>query len=457
MSLFLSEGKVYQTNCNGGSLTFGYGHSGSNYLPGMTGLNHAYQLFIDDASPVVKIGSGSREYCYALTASGNLYTWGENGNGGCGVGNTNPVYIPTLASSNVVEVYDNPTIVAGAGNYFNTPALIVKKTDGYIYGCGNNGYGQLALSDTTNRSTLTQITSAGTNPKFVGNMGNVYGCLFIQKSDNTIWAAGYNGYGQLGWGNTTSTSSLVNVTANWNNSDNTMIIKDMTGGWGFHDSATSSYCTTVMLLDNGTASLVKTCGNGTYGSLGNGSTAQISVPATIGSIGRVSKIRSNNNGLLTVYALNTSNQLYAWGYNGNGQVGDGTSVNKSSPVLVASNVSDMWSTHPHYTYQYYSQIFIKKSDNYVYGCGHNGNGELGIGTLTSIATFTKLLLPRNAHFALSDIGYFSTYGGTSSQYAITTNNTIYAWGYNGNYGIINDYSPNNAVFAPVMFELKRGE
>lgn len=455
--LILSEGKVYQTNCTNASLGFNYGHSIADIGSNVQGLGNAYQLFIPDDSPVVKIGNGLREYHYALTASGNLYTWGNNANGGCGVGNASPVYRPTLAATNVVTVYDNQSMNAGSGNYYYTPKLIVKKTDGYIYGCGYNGYGQLGLGDALNRSTLTQITAAGTNPKFVGNMGNYYGCLFVQKSDNTIWAAGYNGHGQLGNGNAVDQTSLVNVTTNWNNSDNTMIIQDMTGGYGYYDSGSGGAGTTVMFLDNGTSSLVKTCGYGNYGQLGNGSTANITVPATIGSLGRVTSIKSSCNGVLSVYALNTSGNLYGWGFNGQGQLADGTQVQKSSPILMSSNVVSVSTTMPTYTYQYYSQVFIKKTDGYVYGSGYNGHGELGVGDLTTKYTFTILLLPKSAHNNIKDIGYFCTAGACSTVFAITNNNTLYGWGHNEYYGVIYSYTPNNAIISPLLFQLKRGE
>ena len=79
-----------------------------------------------------------------------------------------------------------------------TPSTFIKKSDGSLWACGLNGYGQLGLGDTTNRNTFTQVTTNVNNDvkhiQFAITPGeNSYNCTFIIKNDETVWVAGrYN-------------------------------------------------------------------------------------------------------------------------------------------------------------------------------------------------------------------------------------------------------------------------
>ena len=453
--LFLSEGKVYEAHGSDGSLaqaTSGRGLTGVVYPVSMECIT---QVIIPDASPIVKISGGHYGYAAALTASGNLYTWGNNTNGECGLGHTTAVGLPTFVMSNVADLYDNINPSSYAYNRRN----FIKKTDGTVWGCGYNGNGGLGIGNIIDQSTFVQITAAGTNPKYVGNLGGQYGCLIIQKSDNTIWGAGYNYMGVLGTGAFTPSpyyiASLTNVTTNWNGGDNTMVIKQIAGGFGFYDSGANSSGNIIMLLDNGTSSLVKTCGWNTYGSIGNGGTGNVATPNTVSSItGRIIKIGSAGGGVSSVYALNSTGTLYGWGWNNYGQLANGNSTQQNSPITITTGVSDFYLGEPQNTYQYYSQLFVKKTDGFVYSAGYNGYAALGVGDITNRTTLALVRLPYIGNDSWK-FGSFSTSGSTTSIVAVSPSNTIYTWGHNGNYGVSYNYSNN--VTAPIIFELKRGD
>ena len=96
---------------------------------------------------------------------------------------------------------------------FSDHSLILKN-DGTLWGCGYNGYGQLGLGNTNSRTTFTQITTNVDNIKSVYCGG--YHTLIL-KNDGTLWSTGYNNYGQLGLGDGSNRTTFTQVTTNTNN------------------------------------------------------------------------------------------------------------------------------------------------------------------------------------------------------------------------------------------------
>ena len=90
---------------------------------------------------------------------------------------------------------------------------IAIKTDGTLWSWGYNGWGQLGLGDTTQRTTPTQV---GTETTWASVSGGDYYTIAI-KTDGTLWSWGYNSYGQLGLGDTSqrSTTTQVGTETTW--------------------------------------------------------------------------------------------------------------------------------------------------------------------------------------------------------------------------------------------------
>lgn len=72
------------------------------------------------------------------------------------------------------------------------------------------------------------------------------------------------------------------------------------------------------------------------------------------------------------FLLEGNGNLYATGANESGQLGTGTTINRSSPVFVMDNVKSVSAGIAH--------TLILKNDGTLYAVGENGNGELGIGS-----------------------------------------------------------------------------
>jgi alpha-tubulin suppressor-like RCC1 family protein len=428
----LINGKLYTT----AGTSAGYGNAatgrGLNGVLGQFGIDNLKLVAFPENTPIQKVGGFANTFAYVLMTNGNLYTWGSNYVGQCGLGHTNPVPTPVLAATNVVDVYDHPS---NSGYDVNNSRLFIKKTDGYIYGTGYNANGALGLGDTNNRNSFTQITALGTNVTSLWNMGASLGCAVVQKSDYTIWVAGYNGYGQLGNSNTTNQTSFIDVTSAWGGGTS-KLLKKVIGGFGHYDGSTAtSNSSLAILLDDGTNTVFRTCGDNNWGQTGNGSTSgSTSTPYTpnVGT-GRIADIADIGSPAV-MQVLKADGTLYAWGRCAEGELGNGTTTTTGTPTVITTGViallSDGIGSH---VYGYYAQSAILKSDG-LYMCGMNDAGYCGVGnTTSSITTFSKTLLP--ADFTVKLLGSYCTNTYGRVYVAVSTDNRIYAWGCNSNNGV----------------------
>ena len=122
----------------------------------------------------------------------------------------------------------------------------ILKNDSTLWGCGYNGYGNLGSGDTTNKNTFTQIT---TNANDIKEIYCGYNHTLILKNDGTLWGCGYNGSGELGLGDKTNRNTFTQVTTNADN------VKSVYCGY-YH---------TLILKNDGT---LWGCGQNSYGQLG---------------------------------------------------------------------------------------------------------------------------------------------------------------------------------------------
>ncbi|RKZ67307.1 MAG: hypothetical protein DRQ48_09905 [Gammaproteobacteria bacterium] len=437
----LINGKIYQVHGSEAgypSATTGAGIANKHKMRGVS--NNFTEIAIPSNSPVVKTG-GSYQVGFALLEDNDLFTWGNNGKGQCGLGNTSVQGIPQLAESDVTDVYWTNSC---SGYNVTNSRLFIKKTDGYIYAAGHNLYGQLGLGDTTNRSSFIQITALGTTVTSVWNMGTGYGMTVAQKSDDTIWVCGYGGYGQLGNAATTNTnSSFVDVTTNWGGGTGYTITK-VIGGYGYYTTAANAYGITGILLDNGTTTVFKMSGYNSHGQLGDTTTTNRSTPVTpnVGS-GRHKDVVFVG-ALGATKCLMEDNDLYSWGYNNEGEVGDTTTTHRSTPSAVEADVTaifcDGWANQ-HYGYR--GSSFITKTDGLTYACGYNNVGQLGVGDISNKSTYTKVLLPWD--FNTTMVGMYTTGSGHFTSVFVNAQGKMFATGSNAYAGIYSEHTTNIEV------------
>ena len=115
-------------------------------------------------------------------------------------------------------------------------------------------------------------------------------------------------------------------------------------------------------------------------------------------------------------ALASDGTVWAWGVNGNGQLGDGTTHDRLTPVPV-QNLSGVVAIAAGMNHS-----LALKEDGTVWAWGYNAHGQLGIGTTDAP------LIPVQVH-GLS--GVVAIAAGSLHSLALMADGTVWAWGYNG--------------------------
>lgn len=326
----------------------------------------------------------------------SLFVSGYNASGQLGLGDT-------TSRSSLIFVNSNNWNNVSSGFSTSSGMTILTNNSGTLWSCGANGNGQLGLGNTTTISTLTQVGAlTDWNLSKISSSG--INCAVI-KSNGTLWLWGYNGMGLLGQNDIVHRSSPTQVGAltNWKEisiSGHALAIKTDGTLWawgangygqqGYTSVHTSSPTQVGSLTDwksistgNAHSLFIKIdgslwcCGDNTYGQLGKGYlSSNIQSPVQIGSLTNWSKIAALGN---SSFAIKNDGTLWAWGYNGNGQLGLGNITTMSSPTQVGSLTN--WNKLPKGSTIDLYNMGAMKTDGTLWSWGYNSNGQLGLNNI----------------------------------------------------------------------------
>jgi hypothetical protein len=116
-------------------------------------------------------------------------------------------------------------------------------------------------------------------------------------------------------------------------------------------------------------------------------------------------------------AVRTDGTLWAWGYNGDGELGDGTTADKSSPVQIGSATN--WQSVAAGAYH----TVAVRTDRTLWAWGENESGQLGDGTTESTNSPAQIGSATN---------WQTVAAGDEHTVAVRTDGTLWAWGDNEN-------------------------
>tara|TARA_R110000868_G_scaffold81757_1_gene231260 strand:- start:6211 stop:7407 length:1197 start_codon:yes stop_codon:yes gene_type:complete len=270
------------------------------------------------SSPVQTISGGTNWKMVAcggyntacIKTDGTLWLWGYNTLGQLG------------NNANTINETKSPVqTVSGGANWKqvstgNFSAAI--KTDGTLWTWGYNVNGTLGDNTTVNKSSPVQTVAGGTNWKQVSSGGSHNAAAI--KTDGTLWTWGINSYGNLG-NNTNGNGGTTNSQSS--------PIQTISGGTNWKMVA-CGYYHDVAIKTDGT---LWTWGYGYYGQLGNEtnlySGSRSSPVQTVAGGTNWKQVSSDSN---HTTCIKTDGTLWTWGENSFVQLGDNTTVNKSSPV-----------------------------------------------------------------------------------------------------------------------------
>lgn len=331
-------------------------------------------------SPVREITSSSdwcfvsNNYCHvsALKTSGQLWTWGY---GLCGSLGDNA---SSFRLTPVREITSSTDWCRVNSAFRHTLAI---KTTGQLWGWGRNYRGPLGDGTNINRSSPVREICSATD--WCQASGGNYTSAAI-KNSGELWSWGCGACGRLGIGVTVNTCSPVREfcsATNWNyvssGSNHTIAIK--TDGtlwaWGRNYIAPA-------------------------GALGDGTNVDKCSPVReISSSTNWCQISAKS---ASSAALKTTGELWVWGANNRGQIGDGTTICRCSPVREICSATDwcMVSTGG-------SVTAAVKTTGQIWTWGYGSQGRLGDGTNTNKCSPVREITSAT-NWCLVSTGYVST-------------------------------------------------
>ena len=457
-AIAISAGAVHTCALTSGGGVKCWGSNGVGQLGDGTTDNRPTTVDVDGLTGGVKAISVGEGHSCALTPGGGVKCWGFNSDGQLGDGTTVERHIPVDVSGLTSGV----KAISAGGKH--TCAIT---NQGKVKCWGGNEDSKLGDTTIINRHTPVLVSELSTGMKAI-SAGDYHTCALSPGGAGKCW--GMNDFGQLGDGTTTRlippvdvvglTTGVVEVSSNyqytcaltdtggvkyWGNrffgsndpgynfeNTNSSIPVDIEGlTSGVQAISTGKYHTCAVTETGG----VKCWGYNGVGQLGDGTTDDSLTPVDVVELTDV-VVTELSAGDDHTCALTEDGEVKCWGKNSSGQLGNGETTNSSTPVDViglTDVVIDLSASA-------YHTCVVTESGG-VKCWGGNSDGQLGDGTTDSSTT------PVEVDGLTSGVIKVST--AEDHTCAVTTNGEVLCWGSNQN-GQLGDGTTNDSLIPVVV-------
>jgi len=270
-----------------------------------------------------QVVAGLHHTCAITSEDRKLYCWGENSYGQLGIGwfgadwlspgADNPPPSADGLTSQLVGSDTDQWMAVAAGKS-STCGI---KADNKLYCWGWNEFGQLGnyrSGEAAEENKPTEVTAFGILWSLV-SAGNTHTCAINNKEEKGLFCWGYNAFGQLGNGKSTPMDIVkspypTHDYKNWNS---------ISAGDAF---------TCGIKTDN----VLYCWGHDDHGQIGDGEDTSIKTAPT--KIMEATAWTSISAGFDHTCAISKAGELYCWGRNDSGQVGNNTTEEKTTPVKI---------------------------------------------------------------------------------------------------------------------------
>lgn len=326
--------------------------------------------------------SSSTAFTISNNSLGEAWGWGYNVQGQLGDNSLSSNRVPIIVSGTTKTFCE-----IGTG-YRHSLALDFR---GQAWAWGANTYGGLGINSIAAKSTPVAV--GGTNKTFCKIEGGYYHSLAIDLR-GFAWAWGYNNNGQLGNNSTTSVRTPIPVLGNhtfcqisfgryWSKG---LDYKGQIWSWG----------------ENGN------------GQMGDNTSVNKCIPTLVGGVNKTfCKITGGSTNSL---AIDFRGMAWGWGYNNFGQIGDNTTVAKSTPFAVFGNKT-FCSISAKDTFTVAIDYLGK-----AWTWGYNKNGELGDNTSNNCKCVPTAVYGSHTFCQIS--------AGANFCVAIDNHDKVWSWGLN---------------------------
>lgn len=346
--LEISGGHMHSLSLQSDGTVLAWGANDLGQLGDSTGIDRHNPVLVSGLSDIIAI-SASEEHSLALKSDGTVWAWGDNnfgelGDGTRGGARTSPYQIPGLTD-----------VVAVAAGGWHSLAL---KSDGTVWAWGWNFAGQLGDGTKTDRYSPIRVPGVSG----IVSIATGYDHTLALRYDGTVWAWGANNQGQLGNGSSSEELRPIRIP-----DFSPVAVIDADGSYS------------LAIKSDGTAWAWGDNGNG---QLGNNTIMDRYLPTQIPGLSGMTTISASYMG--HTLALKSDGSVYAWGNNGRGQLGDGSTLEKHSPNIIAglSGIIAIGAGSEH--------SLALKQDGTTWAWGRNSFGQLGdcytINRLTPVQT-----------------------------------------------------------------------